>query len=151
MDFDPRDYDSREDERHVSTPSRGSRGASDDRDRDDDWSDHETRTRDRGDDDARTLGRGPGNERQATDEHRRDRDHDPRWADRDRDGRDRDRESRDTFTRHVVAGVLYEISPLDPLTFLAVPTLLFAIAVLACYLPARRASRVDPMVALRSQ
>jgi hypothetical protein len=101
FDFDPRDNDSRDDERHPNLPSRGSRGDSGDRDRDDDSSHHGTRARDRGDDDARTLGRGPGNERHASDEHRRDRDHDPRWADRDRDGRERDRDARDAFTQHV--------------------------------------------------
>jgi len=51
FDFDPRDYDSRDDERHGSTPNRGNRGASDDRDRDDDWRQPEVRVRDR--DDAR--------------------------------------------------------------------------------------------------
>ena len=65
FDFDPRDFDSRDDERRGNEPSRGSRGGSDDRDRDDDWSQPGTRTRDRDDDGAPALGRGPGNERQA--------------------------------------------------------------------------------------
>jgi hypothetical protein len=98
FDSDPRDYDSRDDERQANTPNRGSRSGSDDRDRDDDWRQPDFRPRDK-DDDARTLGRGPGNDRQTSDEHGRDRHDDARWAERDRDPRERDRDARDTFTR----------------------------------------------------
>src|SRR5262249_30530990 len=45
--------------------------------------------------------------------------------------------------------MLYEISAFDPLTFVIVALLLLAVALLASYMPARRATRVDPMVALR--
>jgi predicted permease len=50
----------------------------------------------------------------------------------------------------VMSGFLYGVTATDPLTFLAVALLLIATAVLAGYFPARRASRVDPMMALRS-
>ena len=51
----------------------------------------------------------------------------------------------------VMASILYEISPADPVTFLSGSFVLLAIAAFACYAPARRASRVDPIVALRSE
>jgi predicted permease len=50
-----------------------------------------------------------------------------------------------------LANLLYEIKPADPVTFVIVPILLMAVAWIACWLPARRASLVDPMVALRNE
>jgi putative ABC transport system permease protein len=45
--------------------------------------------------------------------------------------------------------MLFEVGPLDPLAFAAAAAVLAAFAMLACYLPARRATRVDPLIALR--
>jgi ABC-type lipoprotein release transport system permease subunit len=46
---------------------------------------------------------------------------------------------------------LFEVSPLDPITYVAVSMVLITTALLAAYLPARRASLVDPTVSLRAQ
>ncbi len=48
-----------------------------------------------------------------------------------------------------MASLLFEVGTTDIVTFVAVPVLLFAVAVAACLVPARRATRVDPMVVLR--
>jgi ABC-type antimicrobial peptide transport system permease subunit len=48
-----------------------------------------------------------------------------------------------------MATLLYGVRPYDPAVFLIVPLLLFAVAVFASYFPARRATTVDPLIALR--
>jgi putative ABC transport system permease protein len=53
-------------------------------------------------------------------------------------------------TSRVLRSLLFQVSPIDPLTLAGVCVLLVAVATLAGYLPARRAARIDPVEALRA-
>jgi putative ABC transport system permease protein len=50
-----------------------------------------------------------------------------------------------------LSSLLFEITPLDPVTFVAVSVLLLTVSILACWIPAHRAARIDPIAALRDQ
>ncbi len=52
---------------------------------------------------------------------------------------------------HAIRGLLYGVNPLDPFTLLVSLAVFLAVALLACYVPARRAARIDPMIALRCE
>ena len=80
MDFDPRDYDSRDDERHVNSSRGGSGGSTDDRDSDDDWRQPDVQPC--SSEPCRSL---PG----------------PRSGEREREHRERDRDERNPLTRHL--------------------------------------------------
>jgi putative ABC transport system permease protein len=51
----------------------------------------------------------------------------------------------------VLQKLLFQISPTDPLTFVAVAAVVCGLTIVACYVPARRAARIEPMKALRSE
>src|SRR2546427_9682914 len=97
FDLDPRDNESRDDERFEAGRGGGSRGASDEHHDEHDWSQPDVRSRAR-DEHARELGRGPGSDNRNDDSHDglRDRD-DPRWTERDHDSRGLD--PRDVFMK----------------------------------------------------
>jgi ABC-type antimicrobial peptide transport system permease subunit len=52
---------------------------------------------------------------------------------------------------HLLANLLFSISPVDPATFIGVPLLLGVMAIAASYIPAFRATRIDPAIALRGE
>jgi ABC-type antimicrobial peptide transport system permease subunit len=55
------------------------------------------------------------------------------------------------FATQLLQNQLYDVGSLDPVTFIGVAVVLLLVAATACFLPARRASKVDPMTSLRSE
>jgi ABC-type antimicrobial peptide transport system permease subunit len=55
-----------------------------------------------------------------------------------------------TFAARVIRGLLFGVEPNDPATFVGVALLMAAIGIAACWIPARRAARIDPAIAMRS-
>jgi putative ABC transport system permease protein len=51
----------------------------------------------------------------------------------------------------IISSLLFGVSSVDPITFAVMPLLLIGVALLACYNPARRATKIDPVIALRSE
>jgi ABC-type antimicrobial peptide transport system permease subunit len=56
-----------------------------------------------------------------------------------------------TFLTRLLVGYLHDVSPTDPVTFVIVTVLLVGVALVACYIPALRAVRVDPATTLRQE
>jgi ABC-type antimicrobial peptide transport system permease subunit len=54
-------------------------------------------------------------------------------------------------TTRVLSALLYGVAPTDPVTLVVVPVVLLGVALIASYLPARRAARTDPVMALRAE
>jgi predicted permease len=56
-----------------------------------------------------------------------------------------------SLTMHLMSSLLFHVSPVDPVTYILITTVVVAISYLACYLPSRRAATVDPVNALRAE
>ena len=54
-----------------------------------------------------------------------------------------------SLVAQAMRGILFEVTPFDPVIFAAASALLACAALIACYLPARKATKIDPLVALR--